>query len=207
MGQFLILLEASAELILRWLSHLFTTGLTPSLRWGPLRGRKPEEKLPSLQSIGNCFLHWELFTCLDPPYGFPRHSAALNATGKTVAEWGCLRFYWNQTILFMSWEQICIWSMRIRFVARLSNLRYYENVTCSFCCCKIWHFYNILTDVVSSDISILFQVSYLESVLPLNKATVLNYFKLLTYKMTYNIKLCFLWELWYNGLILFSVSF
>lgn len=46
LGQFVILLEASVELIQRWISHLFTIGLTLSLRWGPLRGGNLKKNCP-----------------------------------------------------------------------------------------------------------------------------------------------------------------
>ena len=82
LGQFLILPEASMKLIQRWIFHLFTVGLTLSLRWDLLRGRNLKEKLLSLQSRGNCFLNWEVFTCPDLPYGFPHFSAALKWSGE-----------------------------------------------------------------------------------------------------------------------------
>lgn len=94
LGQFLILLEASVELIQRWISHLFTIGLLLSLRWGFLRCEKLEEKLPSLQSRGNCFLNWELFTCPDLPFGLSYHSAALNAAENTAVEYCCLLVFY-----------------------------------------------------------------------------------------------------------------
>lgn len=146
LGQFLILLEASVEMIQRWVSHLFTIRLILCLRCGPLRGR-------DLKKIINCPVYSQqaivfstenyslaLTKLMDLLITLQLEMQQRNLLQNAIV---CLFFLLKlNDSFFRSGVLICI---KIRSISSLSNLQHHENLTCfySIICChrKLtdWH--------------------------------------------------------------------
>lgn len=138
LGQCLILLEASEELMQWWLSHLFTGRRRLSLRWRPLR----ETWRKTIQATVNRQLFSQL-RISHLPWPTFQVSSSLCCTKcsreNRYRTWLSACFLLKLDDSFsMSGAQICIQHMKITSMSSLFNLQHPENITCSF------YFYNTL---------------------------------------------------------------